>query len=110
MPQPPLKKPPAKNKLYSEVFLPRLEVIAESELKSRYKQAREGDLYLTVTRFYKELMGRVPQDVGFDTVISTFLFASRLRSKRLLRRFPLRQVYTLLRGRVPPYLHQSRNG
>jgi hypothetical protein len=95
---------------YSEVFLPRLEVIAESELNSRYKQAREGDLYLTVTRFYKELMGRVPQDVGFDTVISTFLFARRLRSKRLLRRFPLRQVYTLLRGSVPPYLQQSRKG
>ena len=95
---------------YSEVFLPRLRVIAESELKRRYEHAREGDLYLMVTRFFKELMGAVPQDVGFDTVISSFLFARSLRSKPLFRRFPLRQVYTILRGRVPPHLHGSRNG
>jgi len=93
---------------YSEVYLPRLGLIAKSELKSRYEHARKGDLYLTVTRFFKALMGGVPQDVGFDTVISSFLFARRLRSKRLFRRFPLRQVYTLLRGRVPRHLQQSK--
>ena len=94
---------------YSEVYLPRLEVIAQSELKRRYKHTREGDLYLMVTRFFKGLMGTVPQDVGFGVVISTFLFARTLRSKRLFRRFPLQQVYTLLRGRVPRYLLYARN-
>ena len=95
---------------YSRVYLPRLGMIAESELKKRYEHTREGDLYLMVTRFFKEMMGGLPQDVGFDAVISSFLFARRLRSNRLFRRFPLRQVYKLLRGRVPPYLHSSRNG
>jgi hypothetical protein len=94
---------------YAEVYLPRVGLIAESELKKRYEHIREGDLYLMVSRFFKELMGGVPQDVGFDAVISAFLFARRLRSKRLFRRFPLRQVFALLRGRVPAHLQQSRN-
>jgi hypothetical protein len=95
---------------YSHVYLPRLQAIGESELKKHYPDSREGDLYLMVTRFFRERMGKVPEDVGFDSVISTFLFARRLRSRRLLRRFPLRQLYKLLRGRVPRHLLQTRNG
>ena len=95
---------------YSQVYLPRIGAIAESELMRRYAHLREGDLYLMVSRFYRELMGGIPQDVGFDVVISTFLFARRLRSRRVFRCFPLQQVYRLLRGRVPRYLHQSGNG
>jgi hypothetical protein len=63
-----------------------------------------------VTRFFREMMGKIPDDVGFETVISTFLFARRLRSKRLFRSFPLRQVYTLIRGGIPRQLQGSRNG
>ena len=95
---------------YSGVYMPRIGVIAESELMRRYAHLSEGDLYLMVSRFYRELMGGIPQDVGFDVVISTFLFARRLRSRRVFRCFPLQQVYRLLRGRVPRYLHQSGNG
>jgi hypothetical protein len=93
---------------YSDVYLPALDSIAESELNNRYPNLREGDLYLLITRFFKDLMGRVPQDVGFDTAISAFLFAHQIQKKRLNRRFPLRQLYLLLRGRVPAYL-RSRN-
>jgi len=95
---------------YSGVYLPRIGAIAESELMKHYAHLREGDLYLMVSRFYGELMGGIPQDVGFDVAISTFLFARHLRSRRVLRCFPLQQVYRLLRGRVPRYLHQSGNG
>ena len=95
---------------YSEVYLPRIEAIAGSELKSHYEHTRDGDLYLMVTRFFKDATGGVPGDVGFETVISTFLFARRLRSRRPFRRFPLRQVYTLLRGGVPSHLRRPRRG
>jgi uncharacterized ParB-like nuclease family protein len=95
---------------YSRVYLPRIGAIAESELKRRYEHTREGDLYLMVSRFFKELMGGIPQDVGFGSVLSSFMFARRLRSKRFFRRFPMRQLYRFLRGGVPPYLHQPRNG
>ena len=94
---------------YSQVYLPRIGLIAESELKKLYEHSREGDLYLMMNRFFKELMGGIPQNVGFDVVISSFLFARGLRSKRALRRFPLRQLYKFFRGRVPAYVQQSRN-
>jgi hypothetical protein len=92
---------------YSDVYLPRIRMIGESELKKRYEHTREGDLYLMVSRFFKELMGGIPEDAGFEGVISAFLFARRLRSRRFFRRFPLRQVYKLLRGRVPEHLQHS---
>ncbi len=92
---------------YSDVYLPRLDSISESELKRRYANCREGDLYLLVTRFFKDLMGGVPKDVGFDTAISAFVFAHQIPRKRLFRRFPLRQLYLLLRGRVPAYLRST---
>jgi hypothetical protein len=92
---------------YSQVYLPRIGAIAESELKRLYGHAREGDLYLMVSRFYKELMGGIPQGVGYEAAISTFLFARGLRSRRSFRCFPLRQVYRLLRGRIPQYLQQQ---
>jgi hypothetical protein len=95
---------------YSNVYLPRLEAIAESELKQHYPDVRDGDLYLMVSRFFREMMGQIPEDVGFEAVISTFLFARRLRSRRLFRSFPLRQAYTLLRGGIPGQLQGSRNG
>lgn len=94
---------------YSGVYLPRIGVLAESELRRRYAHLSEGDLYLMVSRFYRELMGGIPQDVGFDVVISTFLFARQLRSRRVLRCFPLQLVYRLLRGRVPRSLRRSGN-
>ena len=92
---------------YSYVYLPRLDLIAESELKKRYASCREGDLYLLVSRFFNDLMGGIPKDVGFDTVISAFLFAHQIPKKRLFRRFPLRQLYFLLRRRVPDYLRST---
>ena len=94
---------------YSDVYLPRIRMIGESELKKRYEHTREGDLYLMILRFFKELMGGIPGDAGFEEVISTVLFARRLRSKRFFRRFPLRQVYKLLRGGVPEHLRQLGN-
>jgi hypothetical protein len=89
---------------YSEVYLPRTGVIAESELKRLYEHTREGDLYLLVNRFFKDLMGGIPQNVGFDVMISSFLFARGLRNKRALRRFPLRQLYRFLRGSAPAHV------
>lgn len=94
---------------YSDVYLPRIRMIGESELKKRHERTREGDLYLMILRFFKELMGGIPEDAGFQQVISAFLFARRLRSRRFFRRFPLRQVYKLLRGGVPGYLRQLGN-
>jgi uncharacterized ParB-like nuclease family protein len=93
---------------YSDVYLPRLDSITGSELKKRYANCREGDLYLLVTRFFKDLMGRFPKEVGFDTVISAFIFAHRIPEKRLFRRFPSRQLYLLLRGRAPAYLRSRK--
>ena len=95
---------------YSQVYLPRLAAIAESDLKKHYPESRKGDLYLTVTRFFRDRMGKVPEDAGFDSVISTFLFARGLRTRRPFRSFPLRQLYRLLRGGVPRRLFQPGNG
>ncbi|HEC61349.1 MAG TPA: hypothetical protein ENI27_03745 [bacterium] len=94
---------------YSTVYLPRLESIGKSELKKRYGNCREGDLYLLVTRFFKDLLGKAPKDVEFNSLISTFLFAHRIPNKRLFRRFPMRQLYLLLRGRVPAHLRSRIN-
>ena len=94
---------------YSTVYLPRLESIGKSELKKRYGNCREGDLYLLVTRFFKDLLGKAPTDVGFNSLISTFLFAHRIPNKRLFRRFPMRQLYLLLRGRLPAHLRSRIN-
>jgi len=93
---------------YSDVYLPRLDSIAGSALKKRYANYREGDLYILVNRFFKDLMGGIPKDVGFETVISAFNFAHQIPKKRLFRRFPFRQLYFLLRGRVPAYLRSRK--
>ena len=95
---------------YTEVFLPRVRVIAGSELKAQYPKRRQEDLYLLVMRFYRELMGGVPVDVEFETVLSAFLFARRLSGRRMYRSFPLRQLYKLLRGRVPASLLTNGDG
>jgi len=95
---------------YTGTFLPRVEVIGKSELKNQYPQRRQEDLYLLVVRFYRELMGGVPSEVEFETVLSAFLFARRLPGRRMFRSFPLRQMYKLLRGRVPARLLNNRDG
>jgi hypothetical protein len=92
---------------YSSVFLPRLEVIASSEMKKRYEGFREGDLYVLIIRFFRDLMDGMPEEVDFDTALSAFLFAHRMQRKPLFRRFPIRQLYSLLRGPVPASLQAA---
>jgi hypothetical protein len=52
-----------------------------------------------VARFYRDLMGGFPKGVSFESLLSGFLFARRVRSRWLLRQPAMHLLYRLLRGR-----------
>ncbi len=84
---------------YSRALLPACELIRRSPLPAAFPQAREADLYVMVARFYRDLMGDSPKRISFESLLSGFLFARRIRSRRLLRRPAMHLLYRFLRGR-----------
>jgi hypothetical protein len=84
---------------YSRVFLPACELIRRSSLASAFPRAGEADLFVMIAGFYQDLMGGYPSNISYESLLSGFLFARRLKSRRLLRRPPMRLLYRLLKGR-----------
>jgi uncharacterized ParB-like nuclease family protein len=78
---------------YSKVFLPASELIRRSPLPAAFPRGREADLYVMICRFYRDLMGGPPQGVSFESLLSGFLFARGIRSRRPLRRPAMRLLY-----------------
>lgn len=79
-------------------FLPACRRIGESELPGMYRGLYEGDLYVLIADFYRHFMGGKPGDLGFDLLISGFLFAHRIRERPSFRSL-LRGPARLLLGR-----------
>jgi hypothetical protein len=85
----------------SRFFLPACELIRRSSLPAAFPQAGEADLFVMIARFYQDLIGGYPSKISYESLLSGFLFARKLRSRRLLRRPPMRLLYRLLQGRAP---------
>jgi len=73
----------------SEIFLPALGAINDSELPQKYPEAEPGDIFVRIINFYQDFMGVVPDFVSFSTLISSFMFARRIKKGRIFRSFPL---------------------
>ena len=84
---------------HSGFFLPACALLADSSLPQRFPGASPGDLYVTVARFYRDLMGGYPPGASYQTLLSGFRFAKRLPDRRPLRAAPLRLLLALLGAR-----------
>lgn len=84
---------------HSTVFRPACALLEESSLPSRFPGAEPGDLYVTVARFYRDLMGGYPPGTSYETLLSGFRFAQRLPDRRPLRAAPFRLLLSLLGAR-----------
>ena len=96
---------------HSGFFRPACELLAGSSLSRRFPGAEPGDLYVSVARFYRDLMGGYPPGASYDTLLSGFRFAQRLPDRRPLRAAPFRLLLAILgaRSRGPsPQQQRSR--
>jgi len=85
---------------HSGFFLPACRSIRRSSLPALFPKAGEADLFVMVAEFYQELMGGYPRGISYESLLSGFLFARRLKTRRLLRRPPMRMLYRLFSGRL----------
>jgi hypothetical protein len=86
-------------KWYTELFIPAVSEIAESELPKLYPGLTPGDIFVLILRFYREFFGGLPEDVSFETAVSGYLFAHALPQRRPWRILPFRILQTLIMGR-----------
>jgi hypothetical protein len=86
---------------YSEFYLPACGSIKKSTLLSEYPDLSEGDIFVIITEFYREFMGGYPENTGFQTLISGFMFARKITERRAYRKFPFKVLRRLfgLKGR-----------
>jgi hypothetical protein len=84
---------------HSATFRPACALLSSSPLSRRFPGAAPGDLYVTVARFYRDLMGGYPAGASYQTLLSGFGFARRLPDRRPLRAAPFRLLLSLLRAR-----------
>jgi hypothetical protein len=96
---------------HSSTFRPACALLADSSLMRRFPGAEPGDLYVSVARFYRDLMGGYPPGASYDTLLSGFRFAQRLPDRRPLRAAPFRLLLAILgaRSRGPPSPQQQRS-
>lgn len=80
----------------SERFLPFCRAIDNSALPNEYPELRTEDIYVLISRFYKEFMNGVPNDIGFETLISGYLFARKKKKQHRVRRLLMRTLSRLL--------------
>jgi hypothetical protein len=83
----------------SNWFLPGCAAIEHSSLPRYYKNLRTEDMYVLVSGFYSDFMGGYPEEISFDTIISGYLFARRIKNRRLLRFFLFRIFDFFLMGK-----------
>jgi hypothetical protein len=92
-------EPPSRERVrrwHSAFFLPACALLAGSSLSRRFPGAEPGDLFVTVARFYRDLLGGYPPGASYETLLSGFRFARRLPERRPLRAAPLRLLLGLL--------------
>lgn len=82
-------------KWYSERHLPACSKIEKSTLPARYSGHVTGDIYIMVTEFYRDFMGGVPNNTGFETLISGFKFVHKIPERRFFRLLPFRVFHFL---------------
>jgi hypothetical protein len=80
----------------SGFFRPACALLRSSALARRFPGAEPGDLFVTVSRFYRDLMGGYPPGASYATLLSGFSFAERVPSVRPLRAAPFRLLLRLL--------------
>jgi hypothetical protein len=80
----------------SGFFRPACALLEASSLPRRFPGAETGDLFVAVSRFYRDLMGGYPPGASYQTLLSGFRFAERLPVRRPLRAAPFRLLLTLL--------------
>ena len=80
----------------SGFFRPACALLRSSALARRFPGAEPGDLFVTVSRFYRDLMGGYPPGASYATLLSGFSFAERVPSVRPLRAAPFRWLLRLL--------------
>jgi hypothetical protein len=73
------------SKWANERFYPFCRAIERSGLSSRYPDLYSGDIYALVLSFYRDFMGDIPEGMSSETLISGYLFAHRLRQRRIYR-------------------------
>jgi len=86
---------------HSSFYLPACRLLAASPLAKRFPLARAGDLFVLVSRFYRELLGGYPPGISYPSLLSGYLFAGRIpgwRRRRLLRLAPFRLLLAVLRA------------
>lgn len=85
---------------HSSFFRPACELIQASALPKRFPGAQPGDLFVTVSRFYRDLMGGYPDGASYATLLSGFSFAQRVPARRPFRTAPLSFLLALMGMRV----------
>ena len=75
---------------FSSWFLPFCRAIERSELVHRYPDIGPEDIYVIVVRFYDDFLGGIPKKRSFETLISGFLFARKIRHRPSLFRLLFR--------------------
>jgi hypothetical protein len=86
---------------HSGFFLPACALLSSSSLSRRFPGAEPGDLFVTVARFYRDLLGGYPPGASYETLLSGFRFARRLPERRPLRSAPFRLMLAVLGLRRP---------
>jgi len=79
---------------YSGEYLPACRIIERTNLPSAYEELNPGDIYVLVADFFRKYAGSRPEH-GFDSVLSTFLFAHHAQKSR--RTYFSRFCFGLLR-------------
>jgi hypothetical protein len=85
----------------SDFFRPACALLSGSSLSRRFPGAEPGDLFVTVARFYRDLLGGYPPGASYQTLLSGFRFARRLPERRPLRAAPFRLLLSVLGLRRP---------
>jgi hypothetical protein len=101
---PGVDEPPSREQVrrwHSGFFLPACELLSGSSLSRRFPGAQPGDLFVTVARFYRDLLGGYPPGASYQTLLSGFRFARRLPERRPLRAAPFRLLLAALGLRRP---------
>jgi hypothetical protein len=86
---------------HSGFYLPACALLSDSLLSRRFPGAQPGDLFVTVARFYRDLLGGYPPGASYETLLSGFRFARRLPERRPLRAAPFRLLLAVLGLRRP---------
>ncbi len=86
---------------HTEVYLPAVRAIRETNLPALFGGAREGDLFVMILRFYRRFYSGFPRAGDLQRVLSAFLEERRRLGWRLRALGPVRFLRRLVRPRRP---------